>query len=66
MNKVKYEIDDDGQFVATNKAGEMWLDQMYDLIDDVRNPMVEQKFLNMEASQDYLKKFHLMKIPFLQ
>ena len=56
MNKVKYEIDDDGQFVATNKAGEMWLDQMYDLIDDVRNPMVEQKFLNMEDKTCFFYK----------
>jgi hypothetical protein len=46
--KVKYEIDKDGQFIPTNKQGEMWIEQMTMLADDPRNPMKEQKWLNVE------------------
>ena len=56
MNKVKYDIDADGQFIATNKHGEVWLDQMYELINDIRNPMVEQKFLNIEDKTCFFYK----------
>ena len=48
--------EEDGQFIATNKHGEVWLDQMYELINDVRNPMVDQKFLNVEDKTCFFYK----------
>jgi hypothetical protein len=46
--KVQYEIDPDGQFIPKNKNGELWLAQMQILVDDRRNPMTVQKWLNVE------------------
>lgn len=46
--KVKYEINQDGQFVPMNKQGETWLNQMQLLCNDSRNPMTSQKMLNVE------------------
>ena len=46
--KVKYHIDTNGQFVADNKYGHIWLEQMNLLCNDARNPMKEQKWVNVE------------------
>lgn len=46
--KVKYEINEAGEFVPTNKQGEQWLSQMQLLCNDSRNPMTSQKMLNVE------------------
>ena len=55
MNKVKYDIED-GEFVPKNKDAELWLDQMYELIYDNRNPMIQQKFLNVEDKTCFFYK----------
>lgn len=46
--KVKYTIDENGLFVPENKQAETWLYQMDLLVNDPRNPMREQKYLNVE------------------
>jgi hypothetical protein len=46
--KVKYTIDENGLFVPDNKQAETWLYQMDLLVNDSRNPMREQKYLNVE------------------
>lgn len=46
--KVKYEINQDGEFIALNNYAEMWLEQMHVLANDPRNPMTAQKLLNIE------------------
>lgn len=46
--KVKYTIDKNGLFVPENKQAETWLYQMDVLVNDSRNPMREQKYLNVE------------------
>ena len=56
MNKVKYDIDNDGQFIPANYNAELWLQQMDELISDSRNPMVEQKFLNVEDKTCFFYK----------
>jgi|TARA_B100000287_G_scaffold404020_1_gene426316 hypothetical protein len=56
MNKVKYDIDNDGKFVPLNYNAELWLNQMDELIYDSRNPMVEQKFLNVEDKTCFFYK----------
>jgi len=54
--KVKYEIDEDGEFIPTNKHGELWLEQMYELANDPRNPMHTQKLLNVEDKTCFFYK----------
>jgi len=46
--KVKYTIDENGLFIPDNKQAETWLYQMDLLVNDSRNPMREQKYLNVE------------------
>jgi hypothetical protein len=46
--KVKYTIDKNGLFIPENKQAETWLYQMDILVNDQRNPMREQKYLNVE------------------
>jgi hypothetical protein len=54
--KVKYEIDSNGLFTATNNYGIIWLEQMKLLCDDPRNPMTEQKMLNVEDKTCFFYK----------
>ena len=54
--KVKYELDVDGQFIPTNDQGELWLEQMYELVNDERNPMKSQKLLNIEDKTCFFYK----------
>ena len=54
--KVKYEIDPAGKFIPTNAQGEVWLDQMQQLVEDPRNPMTEQKWLNIEDKTCFFYK----------
>lgn len=46
--KVQYEIGIEGEFIPENKAADLWLEQMSMLVNDRRNPMVRQKWLNVE------------------
>jgi hypothetical protein len=46
--KVKYEIDDIGEFVPTNKYADEWLRQMRILVEHPSNPIHIQKYLNIE------------------
>jgi hypothetical protein len=46
--KVKYTIDDQGQFIAENKYAHEWLRQMDHLVNHPNNPMKWQKYLNVE------------------
>ena len=46
--KVKYSINESGLFIPENKQAETWLHQMDILVNDSRNPMREQKYLNVE------------------
>ena len=54
--KVSYEIDADGQFIPLNKNAHLWLEQMHMLRDDPRNPMREQKMLNIEDKTCFFYK----------
>ena len=54
--KVKYEIDGDGNFIPLNSNAQLWLDQMHELRDDPRNPMREQKMLNIEDKTCFFYK----------
>lgn len=54
--KVKYEIDSNGDFIPTNSYGDLWLEQMFELVDDERNPMTRQKFLNVEDKTCFFYK----------
>ena len=46
--KVKYSINEWGKFIPENKKAEMWLQQMDHLVNHPSNPMVAQKYLNVE------------------
>ena len=50
MSKVKYEINEygDGEYIALNKHGVQFMDHMVYLYNHPSNPMVRQKFLNLE------------------
>ncbi len=48
MSKVKYEIEPDGSYVALNKHGVQFVDHMVYLANHGSNPIVRQKFLNLE------------------
>ena len=54
--KVKYEIGPNGEFTATNNYGKIWLEQMHILCNDPRNPMTEQKMLNVEDKTCFFYK----------
>jgi hypothetical protein len=46
--KVKYSINEWGHFIPENKKAEEWLRQMKILVEHPSNPMVAQKYLNVE------------------
>jgi hypothetical protein len=46
--KVKYTINEAGVFTPENKQAEQWLYQMDLLVNHPLNPMIEQKYLNIE------------------
>lgn len=46
--KVKYTINESGDFIPENKQANMWLDQMATLVNHPSNPMISQKYLNVE------------------
>lgn len=46
--KVKYNIDSDGEFIPENSQAELWITQMATLANHPKNPMREQKWLNVE------------------
>lgn len=46
--KVKYTINENGDFIPENKQADMWLDQMATLVNHPSNPMTSQKYLNVE------------------
>lgn len=46
--KVKYTINESGDFISENKQADMWLDQMATLVNHPSNPMTSQKYLNVE------------------
>jgi hypothetical protein len=46
--KVKYDIDQQGQFIPQNSQANEWLRQMKILVEHPLNPMVRQKYLNTE------------------
>ena len=48
MSRVKYEIEPDGGYLARNKHGVQFVDHMVYLYNHPSNPMVRQKFLNIE------------------
>lgn len=54
--KIQYEIGAQGQFVPKNKSAEQWLDQMMILVEDRRNPMIRQKWLNCEDKTCFMWK----------
>lgn len=54
--KVQYDIGLEGEFIPTNKAGELWLEQMSILANDKRNPMVRQRWLNCEDQSCFFWK----------
>ncbi len=54
--KVKYDIGDNGEFIPTNKHGELWIKQMTELVEDSRNPMMSQKWLNVEDKTCFFYK----------
>jgi hypothetical protein len=54
--KVKYDIGENGEFIPTNKHGELWIEQMTELVEDSRNPMMSQKWLNVEDKTCFFYK----------
>jgi len=46
--KVKYTINESGDFIPENKQADTWLDQMATLVNHPSNPMTSQKYLNVE------------------
>jgi hypothetical protein len=54
--KVQYDIGIEGEFIPTNRAGELWMEQMDILAKDPRNPMVRQKWLNCEDKTCFMYK----------
>jgi len=46
--KVKYSINESGEFIPENKKAEEWLRQMRILVEHPSNPMTSQKYLNVE------------------
>ena len=46
--KVKYEVDQEGNFVPLNEQAREWIRQMDLLVHHPKNPMVSQKYLNVE------------------
>jgi hypothetical protein len=46
--KVKYSINECGEFIPENKKAEEWLRQMRILVEHTSNPMTSQKYLNVE------------------
>ena len=56
MSKVKYEIDDFGQFTPLNKYGIIWMEQMQTLAEHKSNPIKEQKWLNIEDKTCFFYK----------
>lgn len=46
--KVKYTINESGDFIPENKQADIWLDQMATLVNHPSNPMTSQKYLNVE------------------
>jgi len=46
--KVKYTINENGDFIPENKQADLWLDQMATLVNHSSNPMTSQKYLNVE------------------
>jgi hypothetical protein len=54
--KCKYDIGINGEFLPLNKACETWLNQMSILVEDSRNPMKSQKWLNVEDKSCFAAK----------
>jgi hypothetical protein len=48
MSKADYEIDPDGNYIPTNKAGQAFYSHMKYLVEHPDNPMKSQKYLNVE------------------
>lgn len=46
--KVKYSINEAGEFIPENKNADLWLYQMKTLVEHPLNPMTSQKYLNVE------------------
>jgi hypothetical protein len=46
--KVKYSIGSQGEFIPQNKQADEWLNQMKILVEHPSNPMISQKYLNVE------------------
>ena len=56
MSKVNYEIDSNGDYVPTNKAGLDFVSHMKYLVDHPDNPIKKQKYLNVEDKLCFLYK----------
>lgn len=54
--KVKYSVDEDGQFVCENKHAEEWIRQMTVLAEHPSNPIKEQMWLNLEDKTCFFYK----------
>ena len=55
--KVKYTINEQGKFLPENKQAHEWLRQMEVLVNDPRNPMTSQKWLNVEDKTCFFWKW---------
>jgi hypothetical protein len=55
--KVKYTINESGDFIPENKQADMWLDQMATLVNHPSNPMTSQKYLNVEDKTCFFWKW---------
>ena len=56
MSKVKYDLDEFGQFTPLNKYGTIWMEQMQTLAEHKSNPIKEQKWLNLEDKTCFFYK----------
>ena len=48
MSKAQYQIDENGQYIPTNKAGHEFVQHMKYLVEHPLNPIKKQKYLNVE------------------
>jgi len=62
MSKAQYEVDENGDYVPTNKAGHEFVSHMKYLVEHPDNPIKKQKYLNVEDKLCMSYKFLAIKI----
>ena len=61
MSKVKYEIDENGEYVALNNSAKQFIEMMNYLVNHKSNPIYTQKYLNIEDKLCFFYKHIAIK-----